>query len=44
MNVIKQQRVGKIAYAVGRKFIAVEETHACDGCVVVASKVSIRRW
>lgn len=33
MNVVKQQRVGKVAYAVGRKFIAVEETHACDGCV-----------
>ena len=35
MNVIKQQRVGKLAYAVGRKFKAVEQCseHGCESCV-----------
>jgi len=36
MNVVNIQRVGKIAYAVGKKFISVEEQnnkHRCVGCV-----------
>lgn len=29
----KQQKVGKTAYAVGRKFISTDEIRGCDGCV-----------
>ena len=28
----KQQKVGKTVYAVGRKFVSVEEKHGCEGC------------
>ena len=31
MKANKQQKVGKTAYDVGRKFVSVEETHGCDG-------------
>ena len=35
MNVVKMQRVGKLTYAIGRKYKAVEQKseHGCDGCV-----------